>query len=352
MRAKPKKKLPPAPLPVQRRSWFSIIAISLGIVLGGAIVGIAAFESKILLYQAKHSPPPDLPVAASVAFPVSVHPLAKEIVENPDAEAYLERHLSLQSPRNPLGSALLGKFFSTLALFSWYQNLATPSLRTLVIEPGERREQVVNNFGKILNWDAGTKEAFVAEVISSRPEITEGMFYPGVYVVPRGATHAEVVPLLQDRFNTEVGANYSKEVEEIVPLKDALTIASLLEREAYDFEDMRQISGVIWNRLFAGMNLQIDASLQYAKGSSSTVAWWPRVHPRDKYIDSPYNTYEHAGLPPAPIANPSLDAILAALNPKKTPCMFYFHDRNGGFHCTETYTEHVALLKQYYGRGK
>ena len=74
--------------------------------------------------------------------------------------------------------------------------------------------------------------------------------------------------------------------------------------------------------------------------------------PDDRFRKSPYNTYLHKGLPPAPIANPSVDSILAALNPKNTSCLFYFHDARGRFHCTDTYAEHVALLKKYYGRGK
>ena len=145
---------------------------------------------------------------------------------------------------------------------------------------------------------------------------------------------------------------FPEEIAEKVPLEDALAIASLLEREAYDFEDMRYISGIIWNRLFADMKLQLDATLQYAKGTKSPSSWWPRVVPADKYIVSPYNTYAHEGLPPTPIANPSIDAIVAALNPRKTNCMFYFHDRQSNFHCAETYEEHVELLKQHYGRGR
>ncbi|HMO78075.1 MAG TPA: endolytic transglycosylase MltG [Candidatus Paceibacterota bacterium] len=101
------------------------------------------------------------------------------------------------------------------------------------------------------------------------------------------------------------------------------------------------------------MPLQLDATLQYARGSKAEEnRWWPRVVPRDKFIESPYNTYENAGLPPAPIANPSAEAVLAALNPRITECMFYFHDAKGKFYCTETYEEHVAKLKEIYGRGQ
>ena len=116
---------------------------------------------------------------------------------------------------------------------------------------------------------------------------------------------------------------------------------------------MRAISGIIWNRLVANMNLQIDATLQYAKANSTaTKSWWPKVTPADLSRKSPYNTYVHSGLPPTPIANPSVAAVLAALNPLNTSCMFYFHDNAGRFHCSDTYTEHVTLLKKYFGQGK
>jgi UPF0755 protein len=142
-------------------------------------------------------------------------------------------------------------------------------------------------------------------------------------------------------------------VESQVPISDALVIASLLEREAYDFADMRYISGVIWNRLFINMPLQLDATLQYVRGSQPyETKWWPRVVPADKFIASPFNTYEEIGLPPYPIANPSLEAVVAALNPRQTDCYFYFHDQDGNFYCTPDYEAHVALLKEIYGQGQ
>jgi UPF0755 protein len=101
------------------------------------------------------------------------------------------------------------------------------------------------------------------------------------------------------------------------------------------------------------MNLQIDATLQYVKATKSTTGpWWPTVVPADKYHKSPYNTYMQSGLPPTPIASPSVAAIVAALNPVKTSCYFYFHDKLGEMHCAPTYAEHVSLLKKYYGQGK
>ena len=99
----------------------------------------------------------------------------------------------------------------------------------------------------------------------------------------------------------------------------------------------------------------ISANAYWTLAATATLtgaAWWPNVLPKDRFRVSPYNTYQHTGLPPTPIANPSVASVLAALNPRNTSCLFYFHDAARQFHCSDTYAEHVALLKKYFGRGK
>lgn len=307
-----------------------------------------AFDTAIL--YTKNVPTEEIVIIPEV-FPIGVNPLTKTITENGAVETYLASHLTLQTKRNTKEN-WLNHTLAILAQFDWYQNLASPMSRILVIESGERKEEVADNFGDILKWTDAERDSFISIIAGSTPQLTEGKFFPDHYVVTKDATPEIVAQLVTNQFNLEVLSHYTSDVANIVPLNDALTIASLLEREAYDFEDMRYISGVIWNRLFINMNLQIDASLQYAKANEQKSIWWPVPRPSDKYINSPFNTYKNKGLPPTPIANPSTEAILAALNPRSTDCIFYFHDQDGGFHCTPTYEEHVALLKQYYGQGK
>ena len=291
-------------------------------------------------------------VAETPQFPIGVHPDKEEIIENPNAEVFFDTYYADNDAVLGMHTSWFGRALGKLALFGWYQNLASLSTRILVILPGERREQIADNFGNILGWNNTEKETFLTIISKTPPMVVEGKFYPGTYTVARGASPEEVAKLISDRFDAEILQRYGDVVEKAVPLTQALIMASLLEREAYDFEDMRHISGVIWNRLFTDMRLQIDATLQYAKGSKPQQPWWPAVRPADKYIESSYNTYEYQGLPPGAIANPSAEAILATLNPTKTDCMYYFHDKNAGFHCSKTYEEHVASLKQYYGKGK
>lgn len=286
------------------------------------------------------------------AFPLGVNPRTKTVSELPLIENYLSEHVASNYTGPTLAQNWLTKLAAKLASYTLYQNLASPVSRLLVIQSGEREEEVASHFAHILGWTAAEKEIFRTRLAAEVPELADGKLYPGRYVVEKEADPDTVAIAVADRFNTEVRTRYTDEIESVVPLHDTLILASLLEREAYDFEDMRYISGIIWNRLFINMRLQIDATMQYAKASNLTNPkdgdWWPNPVPADKFIDSPYNTYKYAGLPPGPIANPSIDAIIAALNPRKTDCLFYFHDQNGKFYCTKTYEEHVTLLKKVY----
>jgi hypothetical protein len=290
-------------------------------------------------------------------FPVTVNLQDKTITENPQVEAFFG------SPSSPLQAAVgnvadvFGVIFvwiaTTIANSPWYDSLAATDGRVVNITPGMRKEQVVKTFADVLGWSAAQKKQFLTVSPYSSLPLSEGSFSPGIYFVTTDTTPLMAQALVNQRFSEEILAHYGTTTAALVPLNHALTIASLIEREAGGSDDMRFISGIIWNRLFINMNLQIDATLQYAKANTaSAVSWWPKVLATDQFRKSLYNTYLHKGLPPTPIANPSVASVLAALNPKKTSCLFYFHDSSGGFHCTDTYAEHVALLKKYYGRGK
>ncbi len=288
----------------------------------------------------------------ALPFPVGVSPKEEIIVEDPAVDIYVRQYLSI-NPDLRKKERFLDKLIYELAKLDFYQQLASPLTRILVIYSGERKEEVVKNFGDILDWSEYEKKEFLNLVIDSVPTFSDGKFYPGRYTVAKTATPKDVADLVLAKFSEEIANRYDEIVSAKVPLKNALTIASLLEREAYDFTDMRIISGVIWNRLFIDMPLQLDASLQYTRGGLiDENKWWPKIKPGDKFIESPYNTYQEIGLPPSPIANPSVEAVVAALNPRNTKCMFYFHDDDGGFHCTNTYEEHVVLLKSLYGQGQ
>lgn len=232
-----------------------------------------------------------------------------------------------------------------------YASLASPSGRYVKIIEGFRREEVADSLAKQLGWSDTERDTFLKNSKHLEPVIREGRYQPGIYFLPAGASYKDIREMVAEKFRTDVEERYSKELAKDVPLETALKVAAIIQREAGRRDEMRYISGIIWNRIFREMNLQIDATLQYAKGSEEN-GWWPQVVPDDKYLNSPFNTYQNKGLTPMPIANPSVAAIAAALNPRKTECLFYFHDRRGRFHCSKTYEGHVTKLKSIYGRGK
>ena len=233
---------------------------------------------------------------------------------------------------------------------SFYFNLANPYVRYVVINSGMRMEEIADKIANTLAWTDKDKAEFLASAPKDDNGPMEGFFMPGAYWINVDATGKEVADQILDNFNKEVGDKIlgnkqTRQSTQKINLETAVRIASIIQREAAGPKDMNLISGVIWNRLFKGMTLGMDATLQYAKGSENN--WWPRVLSSDKKIDSPYNTYSNLGLPPTAISNISIDALKAAYNPQTTECMYYLHDNNGKIHCSKTYEQHKNNIQTY-----
>lgn len=161
------------------------------------------------------------------------------------------------------------------------------------------------------------------------PFLDEGYYFPETYSVPKTTTISAVLDLMRSHFPKNI-------------THDQLIIASLVEREAQSDTDRPIVASVIYNRLKAGMALDIDATVQYALG------FWKKDLTRDDLkIKSPYNTYLTPGLPPGPICNPGLSAITAAQNPAKTEYYFYISDKTGVMHYAKTLEEHNANIARY-----
>jgi UPF0755 protein len=229
-----------------------------------------------------------------------------------------------------------------LPRLSYYANLANPSMRIVRVAEGSRREEIAEVLMDKLNWNEQDRVAF----LRSDSINVEGHYFPKTYIIHKDETPSVVAATMFDEFSKQVEKIKEQDPQLIINENTALKIASIIQREAAGKEDMKLISGVIWNRIFDGMKLQIDATLQYVKGNEEE-GWWKQVDPDDKEIESPYNTYLYKGLPPAPIANPGPDAIAAAFYPQKTDCMFYLHDRNRKIHCAKTYAGHKRNIEIY-----
>ena len=211
--------------------------------------------------------------------------------------------------------------------------------RIVHVREGIRKEEVAELFAKHLDWDTSQKLAFALA--------PEGRYYPGTYGISAGKNEEVMRALMQHRFEREVENRIASSTRRAISLPVILKIASLIEREAGGKSDMRLISGIIWNRTWKGMALQIDATLQYAKGNQEN-GWWPIIAPEDKKIDSPYNTYLYKGLPPGPIGNPSLSSLEAAVTPIKNDYLYYLADRSGVTHYSATYAEHLRKKNMFW----
>lgn len=173
----------------------------------------------------------------------------------------------------------------------------------------------------------------------------EGYLFPDSYLIPKNADVATVISILRNNFNAKIDTiGLSSDDPR---LNDIVITASLIEREALRDDEKPMIASVISNRLEDGMSLDIDATLQYAKGKSSNGKWWTVPTGEDREINSLYNTYRNPGLPPTPIANPGIEAIKAALNPDTTPYYYYIHDPKGNVHFARTLDQHNANVAKY-----
>ncbi len=224
-----------------------------------------------------------------------------------------------------------------------------PYMKWVVIKEGLRKEEIANLLTKDLGWTDATKNQFLnAYQTLGGNDYKEGVYFPDTYLLPLDETGIQIAQRFITQFN-ESFAPYAKEAAaQNIKWTTALKIASIIQREAAGTSDMALISGIIWNRLLTGMPLDIDATVEYARGDAGQGYWAPlSVSAGDLKIDSPYNTYLHKGLPPTPIANPGLAAIDAALNPQTTTCLYYLHDANHVIHCANTYAEQQLNVKKY-----
>lgn len=173
----------------------------------------------------------------------------------------------------------------------------------------------------------------------------EGFLFPETYSLPPQITAAELRDVILEEFTTRVTPDLvSSAAAQSLSLYQAVTIASIVQRESVRTDENPLIASVYRNRLNIGMKLDADPTVQYAIGYSGGT-WWPQITQADySRVVSPYNTYLNTGLPPGPIANPSLSAIQAAINPEPSPYYFFRAECDGsGYHrFAVTFEEHLA----------
>lgn len=175
----------------------------------------------------------------------------------------------------------------------------------------------------------------------------EGYFFPGNYSMKPDISLQDFVAEILTRFKTTALTNeFVVQLQQSgLTLHQAITMASIIQRETLAEEEMPMIASVFYNRLAIGMLLETDPTVQYALGYDATKStWWqsPLTY-TNLEINSPYNTYRNPGLPPGPISNPSLAALKAAVAPAVTDFLFFRAKCDGSLthNFSKTYEEHL-----------
>jgi UPF0755 protein len=182
----------------------------------------------------------------------------------------------------------------------------------------------------------------------------EGFLFPSTYEFTRRATCEQVVKRMVQNFRavweTLKPAGAPENPGSLTTL-ELVTLASLVERETPNAEERPLVAGVFYNRLRHGTPLQCDPTVQYAMELAGRLE--KNVHAVDLRTNSPYNTYEHRGLPPGPIANPGEASLRAALAPATTDYLYFVANDQGGHFFSATLAEHnrnVARLRKLLAR--
>jgi UPF0755 protein len=201
-------------------------------------------------------------------------------------------------------------------------------------------------FGTAADFMAASRNAALVAAIDPAARDLEGYLFPDTYTLPRSATAAQLVERMVGQFHKVLTPELKGQAgERGLTVRELVTLASLVEKETAKADEREIVAGVYTNRLRIGMGLQCDPTVIYALMLAGRYDG--NIRRGDLQIDSPYNTYRYAGLPPGPIAAPGAASLRAAANPADVP-YFYFVSRNDGSHVfSTTLEEHNRNVYEY-----
>lgn len=220
----------------------------------------------------------------------------------------------------------------------------------VVIPEGYEVRQIVDAFA-----DAGVDREEMISAVNSReydfdfikeiPEREnplEGYLFPDTYHITQSDSAHDIVNMMLAEFDKHYDKAFRAQMQfHGMTMDEIVTLASIIERET-DAEDERgKVAGVFYNRLEKNMRLQSCATVQYILKERKA-----NLSVEDTKIDSPYNTYQNAGLPIGPIASPGEECLLAALYPEQTDALYFVMGKDGKHIFSKTYEEHLAAKKE------
>jgi UPF0755 protein len=303
------------------------------------------------------------PVGSPVSFRVEFGEPASLVIERLHAAGLIRNHEAMHDYLQysgldttlQAGNYQLSPAMNTVQIALAMQD-ATPAQVDFTILPGWRLEEIAASLATS-GLEISEQEflSYTRQPIRGHPFASdnpigsnmEGFLYPGTYQLNRDIAIERLTKTLIDNFDDSLTPELQQGfTNQGLDIYQAVTLASVIEREAVVDEEMPTIASVFLNRLKAGIKLDSDPTVQYALGyNEAQNTWWTNpLTLQDLEINSPYNTYLHLGLPPGPIANPGLTALQAVAYPAETP-YYYFRaacDGSGRHVFAQTFAEHVG----------
>ncbi len=200
------------------------------------------------------------------------------------------------------------------------------------------------NFLQLVSHDLN-KFVVKYDFLQDKPEGAdlEGYLFPDTYRIFKNAAVEEIVFKLLDNFDKKLTSQWREDIKKNQrSIFEVITLASIIEKEVREPNDMAQVADIFYKRLRAGIALQSDATVNYITGKGLT-----QPTAADLLIDHPYNTYKYKGLTPTPIANPGLAAIYAAIYPSLNPYYYFLTTTEGKVIYSKTYQEHLQNKRKY-----
>ncbi|QSZ43091.1 endolytic transglycosylase MltG [Sulfurimonas aquatica] len=226
---------------------------------------------------------------------------------------------------------------NTKADFLYKLTTAKAALQNVTLIPGETTYVFLHQLADKLNLNVKKLQ----EVFKTLSPIEEGALVPDTYRVPIGITEVELITLLlkvsnekMQEFSNKVFGTYNQ-----VKWFNYVALASIIQKESANIEEMPLVSSVIHNRLNKGMKLQMDGSLNYGKYSHVKI-----TAKRIKTDTSQYNTYLHKGIPKIPVCNVSFDAIRAAIFPTKSNYLYFVKSKSNTHEFSCNYSTHLKNI--------
>lgn len=269
----------------------------------------------------------------------------------PPALSWLAR-LSGHSIRIKAGSYRIDKPLTAWELVSLLSTGANAYADVALIEGWNfaRVRAVLNAHPELAHETAVLSDAEIMVRLGAPGTLPEGLFAPDTYSFSRGSSDLELLRRAQQRMQQQLQREWQGRAQNL-PLKtpyEALVLASVVEKETGQAQDRAQIASVFINRLRIGMPLQSDPTVIYGMGPGFDG----NLRRRDLQADTSFNSYTRGGLPPTPIAMPSVAALRATLHPASGNYLYFVARGDGSSEFSRTLEEHNRAVQRYQKSGK